>query len=236
MKHRIRAADLHNILDYDTKNGKLWWNTGARKDKLALRGGQGVIYGEMYLARDVMWALVHGAWPKGTLECIDGNPRNCALENIRIYKPSRKSAPSPKKIPPVFKPRRRWAAPQTVTDLKGISWDSRARRWRVQINRDGKRVHVGYYEDLLDAQEAHGRTNATVEVSWDDEERMWLSKLMYNGVVVEEINFVDRKDADNMESLLLIRSRRLRLAVEYAKHHRPPEGHASIMEIVTRDV
>lgn len=37
---------------------------------------------------------------------------------------------------------------------KGIWWDKRAKKWKVQITNYGKQIHLGYFIDILDAIES----------------------------------------------------------------------------------
>jgi AP2 domain len=41
--------------------------------------------------------------------------------------------------------------------FKGVSFNTRAKRWKVTITRNGKSKHLGYFEDELEAARAYDR-------------------------------------------------------------------------------
>ena len=50
--------------------------------------------------------------------------------------------------------RRAYPRPYRYQKYRGVNWETRASKWRVQITVDGIRQHVGYYDDEEDAARA----------------------------------------------------------------------------------
>jgi hypothetical protein len=88
----VTAAQVRALLDYDPATGVLRWR--VRRNHVAPAGAVAgsrcragyrrlTIYGRRYAAHRVAWLYVTGAWPRGELDHIDGDPSNNALTNLR---------------------------------------------------------------------------------------------------------------------------------------------------------
>jgi len=85
-------VDFNEILKYDGETGKLFWKVSpSRKMKVGdeagcfnPRGAVEIIFkGKQYRAHRVIWEMLHGKPPVGTIDHIDGNPSNNRIENLR---------------------------------------------------------------------------------------------------------------------------------------------------------
>ena len=42
-----------------------------------------------------------------------------------------------------------------TSGIMGVSWQKNRRKWQVGLKLDGKRIHIGNFADINDAQEAY---------------------------------------------------------------------------------
>ena len=49
----------------------------------------------------------------------------------------------------------RGKSPTNTSGYKGVSWHKRARSWTAQIHLNQKKIHLGYFKDILDAAAAY---------------------------------------------------------------------------------
>ena len=105
MKDRPSPAILRQLLRYDPDSGKLFWLTRDRsffqadkdwkrwnsaysnKEAFTARGSQGArhgkIFGVVYYAHIVAWAIHFGEWPAVDIDHESGNRSDNRLVNIR---------------------------------------------------------------------------------------------------------------------------------------------------------
>jgi hypothetical protein len=46
------------------------------------------------------------------------------------------------------------AQARNISGVRGVTWYKRTGQWRASVNTGGKAVHVGYYSDIKDAEQA----------------------------------------------------------------------------------
>lgn len=90
----------------------------------------------------LMHRLVAGAATGDLVDHIDGNGLNNQRLNLRTASPSQNQQ------------NQRLVA-RNSSGLKGASWQQGVDKWRAQIWRDGKRVHLGYFATAEDAHAAY---------------------------------------------------------------------------------
>lgn len=73
---------------------------------------------------------------------INGNTLDNRSENLRIVKPFENSQ------------NRTGAQRNSKTGLRGVSWNSRKRKWQAQIKVKNIRKHLGYFDCATEAEEA----------------------------------------------------------------------------------
>lgn len=91
-----------------------------------------LINGHHYLAHRVIWLLVHGEWPEGDIDHINGDRADNRLSNLRIATPAQNSTNT-----------RRYK--NNTTGYRGVHWNKRQRRWTVRIGVGNDKVHVGCF-------------------------------------------------------------------------------------------
>lgn len=117
--------------------------------------------GSRYLAHRVCYYLSTGTDPEGwEIDHIDGDTRNNNPENLRVASVSSNQA-------------NQRLRNQNTSGFKGVSWHSARRKWRAQITKDKRYIHLGLYETAEEAASAydnaaaelfssHAKTNATL--------------------------------------------------------------------------
>jgi hypothetical protein len=91
----------------------------------------------MYMHRLIMKAKVGEI-----VDHIDGNRLNNKRSNLRVVSVSQNSQNSYQKY-------------KSTSMFKGVSWDSRLKKWRVDIRVKGRKRFLGKFEDVLDAALAY---------------------------------------------------------------------------------
>jgi len=138
---------VRECLDYNPDTGIMTWkvqlsrNTvvgeeagclnpdGYRRVSIDKRG---------YLIHRLAWLHVHGAWPAGEIDHINGVPHDNRIENLRTV--SHQENSKNQKMPST-----------NTTGVVGVYWDKRSEKWHAQIQVDGKKLHLGYSESLEEA-------------------------------------------------------------------------------------
>lgn len=99
--------------------------------------------GKRHYAHRLVWLWFNGKWPEGVIDHIDGNPLNNCIENLREATKSQNAANS--------------GATRAKSGAKGIRWYEPLKKWHARMVKDGREVHVGYFEDFEEAKQAHAR-------------------------------------------------------------------------------
>ncbi len=93
----------------------------------------------LYYAHRLAWFYVHGEWPDGQVDHIDGTPANNAISNLRIATPSQNAA---------RRPSTRKHAPSRGVFPQGPGFVAR-------VHRAGKRHYLGYFSTAEAARQAY---------------------------------------------------------------------------------
>lgn len=146
------------LLRYEPETGKLFWLVREKAspgwnakwaDKEAFtcpdRDGyrKGTIYGYYFVAHRVIWAIVHGEWPK-LIDHIDGNPGNNRIDNLRGANSEINS-------------KNKRMSRRNSSGFNGVRWDSRIGKWQARI---GRNKHIGMYDTKAEAAAARAAWNA----------------------------------------------------------------------------
>lgn len=144
---------LRKMLRYDPESGKLFWlprgpNLARRPEtfntQFAWREAGSVnkrgyrvtkIFGKVYRAHRLAWAIYHGVWPDGDLDHRDGVRDNNRISNLRpaTNKENQKNA----KLRSI-----------STSGICGVSWITKDQRWRAQIGVDNRIVYLGQFREL----------------------------------------------------------------------------------------
>lgn len=146
--------ELCKLLRYDPETGKLFWR--PRTDSFfstkgmaprwnALYSGaeaftslnssgyyHGKIFGKLYRAHRVAWAISHGAWPENEIDHINGNRIDNRLINLRSATRSENS-------------RNSRIRSDNTSGHKGVRWIKSRCKWEARVRVSGINRHIGYF-------------------------------------------------------------------------------------------
>jgi len=94
------------------------------------------INGRAYKAHRIGWCHFHGAWPEGDLDHKNGFRARTNIAELRTATDYQNSL-------------NRKIGSNNTSGFKGVSFNKRAGKYMVQINYNGKRRHLGYYDDII---------------------------------------------------------------------------------------
>lgn len=152
----LTLCRLKELLHYDPATGdfiRLIGRSGPRArvgDVAGHRQPEGYcrIYvdGKGYKAHRLAWFYMTGEWPS-EIDHINGDKSFNAFANLR----------------PVTRSQNRMnvaAYQSNKSGIRGVSWCSRNRKWKAQIQRDGVKKSIGYYPTKEDAKAAYDEAAA----------------------------------------------------------------------------
>ena len=140
-------------LDYNHATGILFW----RKDKTnaGWKDIDGRIHirlsGNLYLAHRLVFLMFNNYLPE-LVDHKDQDPSNNLVANLRD---------ATKQVNAI----NTGLPSNNKSGIKGVSWHKAGSKWTAQIKHDGRKIHLGSYDSLLDATEA--RLKAEEEL-WSD--------------------------------------------------------------------
>ena len=164
---------LRKLLRYDPETGKLFWRrrtpeTEPRKKHMKIfnlnHAGreaftyfdgcrcQGGIFGKIYPAHRVIWAMAYGEWPD-TIDHINGNPRDNRLGNLR-------------NVTQALNMRNIKKREDNTSGVCGVYLDKRNGHWYAQITTLGHTKNLGTYPCITAAIVA--RKKASVKHGFTD--------------------------------------------------------------------
>lgn len=154
---------LRKLLSYDPGTGKLLWRERPRemfanartqgawnsrcagKEAFTADNGHGhrksSIFGVRHYAHRVAWAYVHGSWPDGDIDHINGDPGDNRICNLRVVTHAENM--------------RNMKLPERNTSgVCGVYQHKPSGKWVAAIKANGKSQHLGYFSEFRDAVEA----------------------------------------------------------------------------------
>lgn len=160
--------DIHKLLAYDPASGMLVWKhrpislfrDGYRTADAEARSwnrrysGQpaftsvnnhgyrhGTIFGKSYQAHRVIWAIVHGHWPLGEIDHINGDRTDNRLVNLRD-------------VPPAENRKNQTRSVKNTSGATGVHWCNTWSRWVAKIMVDRKTKVIGTFKSFEEAKAA----------------------------------------------------------------------------------
>lgn len=142
LKGSVTGEKARELLDYDPETGRLSWKgKSAQAGTLHIKGyWQVSILGRFYKAHRLAWLYVHGEWPNGDIDHLDGNRANNRISNLRDVTNAQNQQ------------NRRRANKNSKSGILGASWDENRGLWQAHITLDRKKIHIGRFST---AEEAH---------------------------------------------------------------------------------
>lgn len=155
---------LRQLLRYDQDTGLLYWRRRPRKffandaefkrwnDRYAEREAfthvtadgyrRGAFLYRLHLAHRVIFAMVHGRWPTGQIDHIDGDRSNNRIDNLRDCTPEDNA-------------RNQRRPARNSSGRVGVVWAKNMGRWVARIGIGGGRLRkLGYFDTVAEASAA----------------------------------------------------------------------------------
>ena len=161
----LSFSDVARILRADFETGKLYWlprtqdifpvgkhaadhNCAKWNGKFAgkealntlVTGGYrgGGIFGKAYSAHRVIWLLHTGSFPLHHIDHINGDRSDNRISNLRAATRTENN-------------RNRRIPNNNTSGAMGVIWSKQDQKWRAQIKVDGRKRHLGYFDNFADA-------------------------------------------------------------------------------------
>lgn len=139
--NELTAARLRELLSYDQGTGVFTWRVrmnnlaaGAVAGCLGSRGYWRIkVNKRIYQAHRLAWLYVHGLWPNGDIDHVDGERANNVISNLRDVSQSVNG-----------QNQRRAHSKNKSSGLLGVS--ANRGRWRAQILVAGKNITLGRFD------------------------------------------------------------------------------------------
>ena len=149
---------LKECVSYDPATGVFWWKSRPEKHfdskrahsisnsrdsgniagVVTARGYRAIkINGKSYQAHRLAWLYMKGSWPQKTIDHINGRKLDNRIDNLRDVSQGDNC--------------KNQARRKGENLLMGVYWSKRSHKWQAGIRVQGKQVHLGFYESLLNA-------------------------------------------------------------------------------------
>lgn len=146
----IALERLQELLDYNPESGLLVWKVKTGRCSAGQIAGSldnnGYVVVRVdraiYKAHRLAWFLMMGAWPRGTIDHINGESADNRWANLREATYAQNNA-------------NRGLTARNKSGLKGVSWDKLAGRWRAQGSVGKQTRYIGLYDTKEEAGEAY---------------------------------------------------------------------------------
>jgi hypothetical protein len=142
-RNDLTAGRLRELLDYDPGTGVFRWRAnrgrvraGGVAGSLSVSGYlKARVDGRSHWAHRLAWLYVHGEWPRGGIDHINGDRSDNRIGNLRDV-PQRINAQN----------RRTARRDNTSSGLLGVDWHAHRQRWRARIRLRGGRLDLGHFD------------------------------------------------------------------------------------------
>lgn len=159
MRHKVPIEFLHERLSLDASTGELRWKARPALGKAWNTRYAGKIAGTVVAdevvrvcltyqgkklllrAHRVVFAMLHGRWPKNDLDHRNRTPTDNTPANLREATHAQNMQNLGLRI-------------DNKSGFRGVAWHRKAGKWRGQVNVRGKTVFVGLFADLKAADRA----------------------------------------------------------------------------------
>lgn len=146
----LTAAWLRENMAYESSTGEFWWTMPGFGRTVGKRLGSRLwtkghsyltmkIAGTVYYAHRVAWLYHYGEWPTSTVDHIDADRTNNAIENLRLATPAQNAARRPTK--------------RTISPSRGVF--PQGAGYVARIHHGGKRHYLGYFSTAAEAQSVY---------------------------------------------------------------------------------
>lgn len=146
----VTYDDVKDLFDYNTEHGGLYWKKinkhlvnrifiGERAGHLNSCGYRQITVNyKRYYEHRLVWLWHYGKFPEGILDHKNRNPDDNRIENLReaTYSENAKNTK---------------LNSNNKSGHKGVCWSKADNKWKSYVSIDGKRIHIGYFDNMEDA-------------------------------------------------------------------------------------
>lgn len=147
----MEASLVRELFNYEPESGLLKWKVrkaicvtvGQYAGNLTPLGYRSVkINGCCFQAHRLVWAYVHGAWPAGQIDHINGVGSDNRIENLRECTNGQNQ-------------QNRTAGKANKSGFLGVHWVASRKRWRSYITVNRKPIFLGTFREKDAANQAY---------------------------------------------------------------------------------
>lgn len=165
----IEPEILRKLLRYEPESGRLFWLERAQcdflnpiatrrwnsrysgREALTATDARGVrsgrVLGQRQVAHRVAWAIVHGEWPRETIDHINGDPGDNRILNLRAVSQAENQ-------------KNKAMSCRNTSGRVGVRYSDRCRHWRAEIKVDQKYKYLGCFKTFAEAAAARTAAEA----------------------------------------------------------------------------
>lgn len=148
---------MKSLIEYSPETGRMTWRPRSRSmfgsgracstwnarfsGTDALHSGNGCGYrrgsvlGKLQCAHRVAWAILHGAWPDGQIDHINGDRADNRAVNLRCVSHADNG-------------RNQKRASTNTSGATGVHWHKKLGKWQSHITIDRKTKFLGYFDNF----------------------------------------------------------------------------------------
>lgn len=162
-KSIVTAERLRELLHYDPESGVFTWRVdrstriraGSVAGSIQYLGRTQYLYimidFKQYRAHRLVWLYVYGKWPAEMLDHINGDGADNRLANLREATCAENSQAANKRL-----------MKNNTSGYRGVSFNTKRKRWMASISAFGKRKWLGSYETVEAAAAAYSEAKRKV--------------------------------------------------------------------------
>ena len=144
-------------LRYDKDSGVFTWTESRGSVKAgdlaksvnSLGYARVKVGGVHHLAHRLAWAFVHGSFPESEIDHVNGIKTDNRIENLRLATRSENQ-------------RNKGKLSNNKSGFKGVNWNPSTKKWAARCMVNGKRTHIGYFDDVALAASAYQQVAASM--------------------------------------------------------------------------
>jgi hypothetical protein len=152
-KTRVVYTDIAQLcafarmtMHYDASTGEMARRlVGGKLKKVGNLNGDGYVVVKFnwrqFRLHRLAWLMVHGDWPKGEIDHINGRKADNRLHNLRD-------------VPPALNQQNKWdASLRSTTGMRGVS--KAGNKFKAQLSAEGRDIYLGLYDTVEQAHAAY---------------------------------------------------------------------------------
>ncbi|MGM8463013.1 HNH endonuclease [Enterobacter cloacae] len=94
-----------------------------------------------YSAHRLAWLYVHGSMPEEQIDHVNNNRSDNRISNLRLASRSQNMM-------------NQYVRKDSISGVKGVGWDKKMQSWRARCQVGGKRVVIGWFDSVEEAEES----------------------------------------------------------------------------------